>query len=468
MSSLVHSVKRSFSLFYDEIGLATLINAPNDVYLIIILRMVRLIGFGGTSLILALYLREINFNELYIGLFMTLTFVGDLLTSFLLSLVADNLGRKNVLILSSAVMAFTGFAFGYFENQYVLTAIAVFGVLTPSGGEVGPFRSVEQSAIASLMLPAERSDIYAWYTFLGLFCAALGSVVCGTFIDYAQEILGYSLVESYKFAFVGYGVLSLPTLVMSLFISKKIEWDLTNGAQSQSVAPRESENEVSEVEGSETTPLIPSLPATKLTKKSQFNFLPTLHPSTYSIVIKLSLLFALDAFASSLVPFSWQTYYIKKKFDISASYLGSVFFVVGIVSGFMSLLSTSLTKRIGPVVTMVVTHLPASLLLTLVPFPNSMKFTMEILVLRASMQSMDVTPKHVFLAALIPDSDRTAVFGWVNVVKTLASTIGPMIVGVITKHGYQWVTFVVAGLLKATYDVGILVTFLTFNRHGQH
>ena len=60
---------------------------------------------------------------------------------------------------------------------------------------------------------------------------------------------------------------------------------------------------------------------------------------------------------------------------------------------------------------------------------------MGILVVRACTQTMDVAPKHVFLATLVSDSDRTAVFGFVNVVKTLAQVVGPSIVGVITQRG---------------------------------
>ena len=81
---------------------------------------------------------------------------------------------------------------------------------------------------------------------------------------------------------------------------------------------------------------------------------------------------------------------------------------------------------------------------------------------------MDVAPKHVFLATLVPDSQRTAVFGWVNVVKTLAQVIGPSVVGVLSQHGVLWVSFIIAGSLKATYDLGILGTFLAYNRHHQH
>ena len=40
--------------------------------------------------------------------------------------------------------------------------------------EVGPFRTVEQSSIASLVPHEKRSDIYAWYTFWEHFVLPLG------------------------------------------------------------------------------------------------------------------------------------------------------------------------------------------------------------------------------------------------------------------------------------------------------
>ncbi|KAI5969953.1 hypothetical protein CANMA_000993 [Candida margitis] len=448
----------------DEIGLKTLFHSSWDVYIIIALRMIRLIGFGSTSLILALYLKALGIDESYIGFFMTLTFVGDLITSFLLSLVTDQIGRKRVLILCSVVMLATGFVFTTTENYYFLLATAVIGILTPSGGEVGPFRTIEQSSIASLCHQSQRSDIYAWYTFLGSFCAAFGSFVAGSIIELTRAEWGFSEIESYKSVFGLYCILSLIGVVLSLFISGGIE------AKKQSIEPRsEAPTDEESTEGSsanETTQLLANEESKP--KSSFFNLLPHLSPDVYLIVLKISLLFGLDSFASSLTPLSWTSYYIKRKFGIPSSYLGSVFFITGFISGVTSLGSTSMTKRLGPVVTMVATHLPASVLLAVLPFPNSFVVTIAILVLRASMQTMDVAPKHVFLAATVPDDDRTAVFGFVNVVKTLAQIIGPSIVGVLTENGLQWVTFVVGGSLKVVYDLGVLVTFLTFNKNAAY
>lgn len=458
----------NYNRFLEEIGVNSLVRSTRDVYLIITLRMIRLVGFGATSLILALYLQELSFTAEYIGFFMTITFVGDLASSFVLALVADQLGRKNILLASSLLMTLTGAIFSVSENHYVLAATAVLGILTPSGGEVGPFRSIEQSSIASLVSPEQRSDIYAWYTFLGAFCAALGSVLCGKLVDWAQNSLEYTLLESFKLAFSAYTVLAFLTVLLTCGLTSGLEVDTPVQNVTSGTEPTTSSAEVPDA-SEELARLLPESQQKKKAEKHWLTwFLPELLAEIVSIVIKLSLLFALDSFASSLVPVSWVSYFIRQKFHISTSLLGSVFFITGIVGAFTSLLSTSLTKRFGAVVTMVVTHLPASILLALIPLPSSLYVTMAIMIVRASTQSMDVAPKHVFLATLVPDSQRTSVFGWVNVVKTLAQVVGPSVAGFLSKNGVQWLSFIVAGTLKATYDVGILVTFLAYNRHHQH
>ena len=442
----------------EEIGLSTLLSSKADVFLIVALRMVRLVAFGMVSLILALYLRELGYDERFIGFFMTATFVGDLVSSFWLSLITDRIGRRLVLIASTVIMTLTGLGFSLVTEPYALTVISVLGIMTPSGVEVGPFRSVEQSSIASLVTKDKRSDIYAWYTFLGFFCSAIGSVLCGFLVDFLQDDWNYTLVDAYRSAFIAYTGLSAITIPLTLLISKDIEVD-SEEQPSLAAAPTEPVIENStETESSESDRLLPT---------------PSKEPSapeasTFSIIVKLSILFGLDAFASLIIPFSWQTYYIQNKFHVSASLLGPVFFTTGIVSGFCSLLSTSLTKRIGVVLTMVGTHLPALFLLTMVSVPRSFLLTIIVLVIRSSTQSMDVAPKHVFVATLVPDSQRTAVFAWVNVVKTLAQLFGPLCAGSLTKMDAQWVSFEIAGSLKIIYDIGILFTFWRYNRHGIH
>lgn len=479
----------------EELGVVTLAKAGPDVLLIIVLRMIRLLAFGITTLILVLFLAETGMSHANIGYFMTLTFLGDLISSFVFSILADGLGRRATLIISSFIMAATGVAFAMFSNPVVLTAVAILGILTPGGGEVGPFRSIEQSSLATLAEHEARSDVYAWYTFLGFFCSALGSFLCGTGLDYL-ELHGYTVIESYRAVFWAYAILGVICGVLGVALSSKMELghegksSATSGNTNEAVQSGDVPNAAGSVSEGTSTELRPeeeaissleANPHAELLKTDQpptsemspllqnsKTLVPGLNRDILAIVIKLSILFGLDAFASSLVQGTWLTYYIKHKFEVSATTLGLIFFVTNNIAGFCSLFSTSLTKRIGPVATMVVTHLPASLLLVVLPLPSSLVVTLCILFVRASTQSMDVAPKHVFLATLVPPEFRTTVFAWTNIVKTTGLMFGPSITGYLTGIGLQWITFVMAGSLKMTYDLGILATFMSYNRHHVH
>lgn len=115
----------------NELGLVTMWQSSLDVKLLCVQRFVRLFAYGGSTLILASYLSAMGISDDRIGLFMTLTLVGDVVISFFLTLFADAMGRKAVLSLGSILMAGSGVAFALFGNYWVLLAAAVFGVISP-------------------------------------------------------------------------------------------------------------------------------------------------------------------------------------------------------------------------------------------------------------------------------------------------------------------------------------------------
>src|SRR5690348_16548924 len=108
---------------------------------------------------------------------------------------------------------------------------------------------------------------------------------------------------------------------------------------------------------------------------------------------------------------------------------------------------------------MVFTHLPSAVCLALIPIPSVLWLSLVFLVGRACTQSMDVAPRSAFLAAALPKDQRTAMMGLINVVKTCSQSIGPYVTGRLARANLFWVSFVAAGSLKATYDIGILLTF---------
>jgi predicted MFS family arabinose efflux permease len=127
------STKMSKILFksLEEVGLLSLWSAPFDTKLLCLQRFVRLFAYGSSTLILVSYLSALEISKTKIGLFMTLTLIGDTVLSFVLTIFADSLGRKIVLCLGAVLMVAAGAVFALCGNYWVLLVAAVIGVISP-------------------------------------------------------------------------------------------------------------------------------------------------------------------------------------------------------------------------------------------------------------------------------------------------------------------------------------------------
>jgi sugar phosphate permease len=108
---------------------------------------------------------------------------------------------------------------------------------------------------------------------------------------------------------------------------------------------------------------------------------------------------------------------------------------------------------------MVFTHLPSAIFLALIPVSHNLQGSLVFLILRSCTQSMDVAPRSAFLAAILKPDERTMSMGLINLVKTVAQSLGPFLTGVLAGRGLFWVSFLAAGSLKACYDLGMLALF---------
>ena len=126
--------KRALSLLSktaEELGIYAIFNSSRDTKLLCLQRLIRMSAYGATTLVLALYLSSLGASDARIGLFMTLTLLGDVVISFLLTLVADGLGRRRILMLGAALMVASGLIFMVSGNYWVLVAASIFGVISP-------------------------------------------------------------------------------------------------------------------------------------------------------------------------------------------------------------------------------------------------------------------------------------------------------------------------------------------------
>ncbi|KAL2833679.1 major facilitator superfamily domain-containing protein [Aspergillus cavernicola] len=443
-----------------ELGLLSLWQSPRDAKFLCAQRFVRLFAYGGSTLILASYLSALNISDERIGLFMTLTLFGDVAISFLLTLFADAMGRRAVLALGSVMMVGSGAVFALVGNYWALLAAAVFGVISPSGNEIGPFKAVEESTLAHLTPKELLRDILLWYSLIGTAGTALGVMACGWAINLLQTERGWDFIAACRTIFFAYAAIGAVKFVLSVALSQKVEADVK-----KSPPARRQQNG----ENNETQPLLADSTTTEQQpepkRKSIFSFIGD--PHLISLVIRLFILFGLDSFASGLASLSWMTYFFKRKFSLPEGTLGTIFFTTSIIAAASMLLASSIAKRIGNVKTMVFTHLPSAICLSLIPLPSLLPLSLTLLILRACTQNMDVAPRSAFLAAALPDDKRTAIMGSINVIKTLAQSLGPLITGVLAGKGWFGVSFVIAGVLKCVYDLGILVSFVGIEREKQ-
>lgn len=138
------NILRPIKWFYHEFGIDAVHQTGRNAYFLILARTCRMFAFGTNSLILAIFFSALNFSDHRIGLFMTLTLAGDLLLGTFLTLIADTVGRRRVLIGGSVMMVISGTIFALFENYWLLLFAAVVGVVSVTGGDFGPFRSIEE------------------------------------------------------------------------------------------------------------------------------------------------------------------------------------------------------------------------------------------------------------------------------------------------------------------------------------
>ena len=74
-------------------------------------------------------------------------------------MIADRTGRRRILVVGSLLMVMSGTVFAYFKNFWVLLIAAVFGVVSTTGGDFGPFRAIEESMLSHLTTPRTRADV---------------------------------------------------------------------------------------------------------------------------------------------------------------------------------------------------------------------------------------------------------------------------------------------------------------------
>jgi MFS family permease len=385
-----------------------------DISILFSTRIIRLFCYGFLSVILAFYLTEIGLAEAQIGLLFTFTLAGDAGISLWLTTSADRFGRRKTLIIGAALMAGAGLGFLLTHNVILLIIAAIIGVISPSGNEIGPFLSVEQAGLSQLVPNEKRTNVFAWYNLAGSFATATGALA-GGFLAHLLQNNGWSSLDSHRFVLSIYALGGLLIGLLFLGLSAAVE--------------------VQEKASAGTTVVL------------------GLHKSR-PVVMRLSALFALDAFAGGFVIQSLIAYWFHVKHGINESMIGSIFFGANILAGISALLAVRIAKKIGLINTMVFTHIPSNILLILVPLMPTLPLAIFVLLLRFSISQMDVPTRQSYTMAVVDPDERSAASGVTAIARSIGALASPALTGLfLSTTALLSAPFFLSGGLKIVYDL---------------
>jgi hypothetical protein len=298
-----------------------------------------------------------------------------------------------------------GAVFALTNSVAALIAAALTGTMSTDANESGPITSLEQAMISQAP-SASRVRVFGRYNAVAYLAGAIGALAAGG-PGALREVLP-SLPADQRWLLLFPGV-CIASVIVAAGISSTVESGSAKGAR----------------------PL----------ERSRSN------------VMRLSSLFALDAFAGGFIVTTFIVYWFERKFGVSALLMAVVIFTSGLLQAGSSLVAARLGARVGLLRTMVFTHLPSNVLLVLIPFMPTLGLAIAVTLLRFTLSQMDVPTRQAYIAAMVDPEERTAAAAFTNTSRFVARPFGPAIGAALMTNVALGAPFVVAGTLKAGYDL---------------
>lgn len=344
---------------------------------------------------------------------------GGQLSSTALNMVAgfmaDRVGRKRMLIFFGLLLAFSGVMFAVVSVPLVLIPVAIVSTMG-SGVAFGPTNMLEKVILAQSCPEDKRTRMYAIRSTLNSVARSIGSLFAGSVV-FIQGWFLLTQVVAFKWMFGIYAIINLIVVALYSQLSKTAEI------------------EESRVE------------------------LPPLSPETKSNVLKLSLLFSLDSLGGGFIPSSLVSYWFFNRFGLNMDTIALIFSGSNLLAALSYMLAARISERIGLINTMVYSHLPANLMTMSIPYMPSLATSSAVYMGRSLLSQMDVPTRESYIMAIVKPEERTRVAGFINLPRSLTSAIGPTITGFIMQFIGPSLPFLIAGGLKATYDIALYINF---------
>ena len=378
--------------------------ASRDFWLILLARVLRAFGFGMAAVAIGLHLERRGLSPTAIGIALTVGLLAGALFGLAAAAASARIGRRVTLAAAGILMAVTGADLALATTPWLLGLAGLTGMLGAASVDVGPFASIEQSALAESVDPRRRNVAFARYSLTGGLAVAAGALVASSATDLSRSQL----------LFAGYAILGVITAILALSLSTRAE---------------------------------AAVRSTVFTRQQVHTLAP------------LSGLFAVDALGGGLVVQAVIAYWLHVRFGAAAGVLGPAFAAIALVQAASYEVSGRLANRIGLIRTMVFTHIPSNILLILIPFSPTLGWAIALLVTRFSLSQMDVPARQAYVVSIVPPAERAGALAVTGAVRGVAQAAGPVLSGLAIQGAALGLPFYLAGALKLVYDMALYAGF---------
>jgi len=383
----------------------------SDLRRILAVQALRAFAYGFGVVVLGTELDRTGASALQVSLVFTSMLAGMALTSTVVAVTGDRLGRRRLYVTLLTVMGITGAVYAVTARVWILALVALTGTVSTDANDSGPITSLEQAMIGQAP-GATRVRVFGRYNAAAYLCGALGSLAAGG-PAFLRRVWTGAPADRRWF-------LVLP-IVATLCVA------IARGL-SPAMEPEGSPRDHRPLERSRRS------------------------------VRRLSGLFALDSFAGGFVVSSFIVFWFARRYDVGPEVMSLVLFAAGLLQAASSIVAARLGARIGLLNTMVFTHLPSNLLLLSVPLMPAAPAAIALLLLRFALSQMDVPTRQAYLAALVDPEERTAAAGITNTSRYVVRPFGQLLGGALMSASVA-APFIAAGTLKCVYDLALYRTF---------
>jgi MFS family permease len=357
----------------------------------------------------------LGFSEFGVGIVVTTALVGGISFTLISGILANRIGRRNSLSIFGLLMTVAGLLLFAFTNIYVILLAVFIGMIGVNATETGPSASIEQAIIPQTTSQKNRTYAFSIYNLLGYAGASFGALLARVPTS-LHAFLGFNVIDAYKVLFALYAASGLLLTLCYRILSRRAEIDHFGGGLSG------------------------------LTKSKR-------------TVAKLSALFSIDAFGGGFVQQTLISQWFLAKYNTSLDSASNIFFFAQLITAASFLVAGRLSKRVGLLRTMVLTHFPSNLLLIGVGLVPGFEWAVAFLFARQTLSQMDVPTRQSYMIAIIEPEERNAATSVTNVSRSVAAAVPPPISGYLIGTALLDTIFVFGGTFKIVYDILVYASF---------